>query len=60
MFVEIISSCVPHLLMIVRNGRYTTSLSVGINIISCSLFLVLYGASWYTSIVIYIVIFTLF
>lgn len=28
MFVEIVSSCVPHLVMIVRNGRYKTSLSV--------------------------------
>lgn len=28
MFVEIVSSCVPHLSIIVRDGRYATSLSV--------------------------------
>lgn len=28
MFVEIVSSCVPHLVMIVRKGRYTTYLLV--------------------------------
>lgn len=38
MFVEIVSSCVPHLVMIVRKGRYTTSFVVDIKITSCSVF----------------------